>query len=176
MACVARLFPPAKGQDILIGALAGSAWRSRCWRLTFYGDGPMRQGIERLIRDANLSDRVEIAGYSESVESIWAKNHVLVMPSRYEGLPLALVEAMLCARPAVASDAAGNSEVLRDGFSGFIADAPTVKSFELALERLWENRARLRAMGENAAKRIREQVPAEPGRVFAERLKALAIA
>ena len=46
------------------------------------------------------------------VEEIWASNHVLVMPSRAEGFPLAIVEAMLCARPVLASDVAGNSEIV----------------------------------------------------------------
>jgi glycosyltransferase involved in cell wall biosynthesis len=44
-ACVGRLYVPAKGQDILLEALAGPAWLNRRWHLTFYGDGSMKDGI-----------------------------------------------------------------------------------------------------------------------------------
>src|SRR5262249_55981873 len=114
LACVARLHPPSKGQDILFEALATPQWASRPWRLYLYGEGPMRNLLERLAQRSGLSDRVVFAGY-KTVEEIWASNHVLVMPSRYEGLPLAIVEAMLCARPVIATDIAGNSEVVEDG-------------------------------------------------------------
>jgi Glycosyl transferases group 1 len=57
------------------------------------------------------------------------------MPSRYEGLPIVIVEAMLCERTVVATNVAGHSEVIEDGISGFLAHAPTVASVAKALER-----------------------------------------
>ena len=69
---------------------------------------------------------------------------MLVMPSRFEGLPLAIVEAMLCARPVVATDVAGHAEVVEDGVTGFLADAPTVGAIAAALERCWVRRGRPR--------------------------------
>jgi glycosyltransferase involved in cell wall biosynthesis len=173
LACVARLHPPSKGQDILLGALADPLWADRCWRLTFYGEGPMRDGIEQLVRYYGLQDRVTFAGYVASVERIWEKNHVLVMPSRYEGLPLAIVEAMLCGRPVVVTNIAGHSEVVEDGVSGFLADAPTVASMAGALERLWLRRADLRQMGSAAAISIRKQVPADPAGLFSANIERL---
>jgi glycosyltransferase involved in cell wall biosynthesis len=174
LACVGRLHPPSKGQDILLEALADAAWRDRGWHLTFYGDGPMRDGIGRMIERHGLRGRVEVAGFFASVEAIWSNNHVLLMPSRYEGLPLAIVEAMLCSRPVVATDVAGHSEVLQDGLTGFIADAPTPKSFGEALERLWLRRKELKMMGEVSARMIRKRIPADPMRSFAEKIKSLA--
>jgi glycosyltransferase involved in cell wall biosynthesis len=172
LACVARLHPPSKGQDILLEALSGSIWRGRKWNLALYGDGPMREGIQRMIDEFRLADRVEIAGFTNSVEQIWIKNHVLVMPSRYEGLPLAMVEAMLCGRPVVATDVAGHSEILTDGGNGFIA--PTAGSVARALERLWTERANLKSIGMVASRSIRHYVPSDPARYFAEKLKAIA--
>jgi glycosyltransferase involved in cell wall biosynthesis len=173
LACVARLHPPSKGQDILLGALADPVWADRRWRLTFYGDGPMRDGVERTVHYYGLQDRVKFAGYVASAEGIWAKNHVLVQPSRYEGLPLTIVEAMLCARPVVATDVAGHSEIVKDGVSGFLADAPTVCSVARALERLWKHRHELEAMGKTAASEIRKSVPADPSCVFSQKIQSL---
>jgi glycosyltransferase involved in cell wall biosynthesis len=172
-ACVARLHPPSKGQDILFEALAATAWKERPWRLHLYGEGPMRQTLERLAQNLGLSDRVVFAGFAP-VEKIWAANHVLLMPSRYEGLPLAMVEAMLCARPVVATDVAGHREIIEDGVTGFLADAPTVGSMAAALERFWERRSEAEGLGTAGASRIRQLVPPDPVRVFSDKLKQLA--
>jgi glycosyltransferase involved in cell wall biosynthesis len=172
-AYVGRLDPFTKGQDILLEALATPAWMNRRWRLTLYGNGRWKNGIEYLVQRFELERRVTLAGYVSRVEDIWAENHVLAMPSRLEGLPLAMVEAMLCGRPVVATDVAGHSEIVEDGVSGFLADAPTVKSMAEALERLWEHRNELKLMGEVAAKNIRKCVPADPAKVFSTKIQYL---
>jgi len=174
LAFVGRLHPTSKGQDILFEALANPVWSERSWRLTLYGEGPMRNSLQRMVQRLGLQDRVVFAGHVTSVEKIWVENHVLVMPSRSEGMPLAVVEAMLCARAVVATDVAGHSEIIHDGVTGFLADAPTVSSMANTLERLWAGRMTLEAMGKAAAKSIREHVPADPVRVFSEKMKSLA--
>jgi glycosyltransferase involved in cell wall biosynthesis len=171
-ACVGRLHPPSKGQDILLEALSTPAWRIRPWRVYFYGEGPMQQGIKRLACSLELSERVVFSGFA-AVQDIWAANHVLVMPSRSEGMPLAMVEAMLCARPVVATDVAGHAEVIKDGVTGFLADAPTASAVAAALERFWERHGEAEKIGQAGARRIRELMPHDPVRVFSEKLKNL---
>jgi glycosyltransferase involved in cell wall biosynthesis len=173
LACVGRLEPVSKGQHLLLEALADPVWRSRSWQLTLYGEGRQRNILERLVLRFALEDRVVFAGFVGAVDKIWAENHVLVLPSRHEGLPLAMVEAMLCARPVVATDVAGHSEIIEDGVTGFLANAPTVSSIGGALERLWNRRSDLEAMGRAAANSIREHVPSDPVRIFSEKLGGL---
>ena len=168
LAFVGRLHPASKGQDILLEALAGSQWRLRNWRLTLYGEGPVREGLARMASRLGLQNWVVLAGYETCVKRIGPENHVLVMPSRAEGLPLAIIEAMLCARPVVATDVAGHAEVVKDGVTGFLADAPTASSVAKALEMLWARREDLEAMGKAAAVSIRELVPPNPVRLFTE--------
>jgi glycosyltransferase involved in cell wall biosynthesis len=174
IACVGRLHPPSKGQDILLEALAAPIWHDRNWRLTLYGEGPMRDSIEWMVRRFGLENRVGFAGFVTPVEKIWAENHVLAMPSRYEGMPLAIVEAMLCGRPVLATDVAGHSEIVEDGVSGFLADSPTASSLNRALEEIWAKRTELEAIGKVAAKNIRERFSADPARAFAEKIKSIA--
>ena len=81
---------------------------------------------------------------------------------------------MLCGRPVIATDVAGNREVVEEGVTGFLADAPTAASFMAALERFWERRGEAEAIGGAAACRIRELVPPDPVRVFSDKLKKLA--
>ena len=132
----------------------------------------MRRGIDRFAAKLGLSDRVTFAGFA-AVEDIWAENHVLVTPSRFEGLPLAMVEAMLCARPVVATDVAGHAEVVEDGVTGFLADAPTVGAIAAALERFWVRREDAEEIGKAGARRIREIMPPDPVRIFSDKLVRL---
>lgn len=171
-ACVGRLDPPGKGQDILFEVLAAPAWTGRNWRLHLYGDGENRSGLERLARRLGLADRIVFEGHVADVEKIWSLNHVLVMPSRIEGLPLAMVEAMLCGRPVVATDVAGG-ELIEDGVTGFLADAAAVGCMGNALERFWARKEDAAKMGAAAAKRIRCLVPPDPARVFADKIREL---
>jgi glycosyltransferase involved in cell wall biosynthesis len=171
-ACVGRLHPPSKGQDILLEAFAGRDWKDRNWRLTFYGEGQMKENLERLAQRLKVRNRV-IFGGQTSVKDIWASNHILALASRYEGLPLVIVEAMLCGRPVVATNVAAHSEVIEDGVVGFLADAPTVPSVAKALERLWERRAEAEQMGKAAGARIRQLVPPDPIQVFSGKIKKL---
>jgi glycosyltransferase involved in cell wall biosynthesis len=172
LACVARLHPPSKGQDILFEALAAAPWGQRNWRLYLYGEGSMRECLERLVQCLGLGDRVVFAGYQD-VKEIWASNHVLIMPSRYEGLPLAIVEAMLCGRPVVATNVAGHSEIIEDGVTGFLADAPTVGSVADALERFWARRSNAKEIGAAASKRIRQLVPCDPTLIYSNKIKEI---
>jgi glycosyltransferase involved in cell wall biosynthesis len=171
-ACVGRLYPPSKGQDILFEALAQPQWKCRDWHLSIYGEGSVRLSLEWLARRLGISERVTFAGFARP-EEIWAENHVLVMPSRYEGLPLVMVEAMLCSRPVVATDVAGHAEIVEDGLTGFLADAPTPRAMAAALERFWVRRAEAEEIGAAGRRRVQQLVPPDPVRLFAEKLKAL---
>ena len=117
---------------------------------------------------------VDFRGQSNDVEGIWAEHHALVLPSRFEGMPLVVVEAMLCGRPCIVTDVGGNRELVRDGINGFMAKAPTVELLDEAMNRAWESRGRLKEMGRVAAQDVRQFVSRDPGEDFARELAALA--
>jgi glycosyltransferase involved in cell wall biosynthesis len=173
MACVGNLFPTEKGQDIMFEVLGTPKWRERNWHLTLYGNGPNREILEHLVATFKLQDRVSFAGYV-AVDKVWRENHILLMPSRYEGMPLTIVEAMFCGRPVVATDVGGNSELIEDGRTGFLAEAAVAKCFANALERMWSERYRLKEIGMLAAAGVRELVPEDPVGEFAKKLRTLA--
>lgn len=174
LACVGRLEPGTKGQDLLLRVLARESWRARPWQLSLFGQGNTGASMQRLTRMLGLEDRVKFCGQVPDLEKVWATHHALVLPSRAEGLPLAMVEAMLCARPVIVTDVAGNAEVLRDGATGFVAEAPTVRHLNAALERAWQQRENWQGIGHAAARSIREFVPRDPALEFARQLLALA--
>jgi len=117
---------------------------------------------------------ITFTGQVDNIEEIWSKHHLFVLASRYEGMPLALVEAMICGRPCVVTDVAGNRELVRDGINGFLAQAATVPLVEEALDRAWESRMRLKEMGRTASEDVRQWVSRDPAEDFARELAALA--
>ncbi len=97
-------------------------------------------------------------------------NVALVLPSRSKGLPLTLVEKMLCGRPAIVTNAGGSAEIVEDNINGFIAHAPTADAFDEALERAWTRRHEWEQIGKRAAESIRKIVPCDPAAQFAKML------
>jgi glycosyltransferase involved in cell wall biosynthesis len=174
LACVGRLCPPEKGQDLLLRVLARGKWRARQMTVTFYGTGEQEQALKGLATRLKL-ESVIFAGFVRDIASIWGRHHGLILPSRCEGLPLTLVEAMLCARVPIVTDVGGNSEVIIDGQNGFLAAAPTEDCLDEAMERAWQQREHWQAIGNAAADHIRTLVPPNPGRVFASSLLQIAL-
>jgi glycosyltransferase involved in cell wall biosynthesis len=170
---VARLEPAAKGQDLLLKTLARPEWRDRPVELNLFGTGPDEEALRRMAETLHLKN-VYFRGHVSDIGAIWEQNHLLVLPSRFEGLPLALVEAMWRGRPQVVTDVGGNAELCADGETGFVAEAPTVAAFSNAMERAWEHRKTWPAMGKAARCKAEEVVPREPISLFCERLKAAA--
>ncbi len=172
-AFVGRLEPGHKGIDLLLRAFAREHWKDRAVHLNIYGNGFSERSMKRMAEMLDLSSRVTFHGQISGSERIWRGNELLVLPSRHEGLPLAVTEAMLCGRPCVVTDVSGNREHFEDGISGFLAGGPTVDEVDRALNRAWENRDELGKMGRAAYSSIRDTIPRDPVGVFSERLLQL---
>jgi glycosyltransferase involved in cell wall biosynthesis len=169
LACVGRLFLLDKGQDVLLRVLAQEKWQNRELQVAFFGEGINREGLEALASKLEVRN-VSFHGQTNDVQSIWNNHHALIMASRTEGLPLTLVEAMLCGRTAIVTDVGGNREVLEDGVTGFLAAAASECEIDAALERAWQRRNEWQTMGLLAASRIRDLIPLDPATEFAEQL------
>jgi len=167
LACVGRLQPDAKGQDVLVDVLSRPEWKQRGMEVTFYGYGANQQWLRDYCVMKGLTAR--FGGFAD-VGSIWGDHHLLVHPARKEGMPIVVVEAALCGRPVVATATAGIRDFVQDGVSGFLCSFPEERIFAAAMERAWENRAQWQSMGEAACARTRSLLPARPEAYFAERL------
>ena len=164
LACVGRYEIGDKGQDVLLRVLNEKKWRERDIFVTFYGSGHHRASIQKLITNLKLTNAV-LGDYVDTID-IWRSNHALVMPTRFEGLPLALVEAMLCGRFGIVTNVSGNKEVIKDNVNGFLAEAPQVEYMDAAMERAWAQRENWEAIGKKAKSYIKTLVPEDPIREF----------
>jgi glycosyltransferase involved in cell wall biosynthesis len=172
LACVARYDPNAKGQDILLEVLADAKWRARPLAINLYGQGNNAGLLQKLVKFFGVQ-RVTLQGYMATPE-IWARNQALVLPSRYEGLPLSLVEAMLCRRTAIVTNVSGNGEVMTDDENGFLAKGTAPELLDEALERAWQRREEWEQLGLKARAHITSLVPEDPvGEFYRELVKFL---
>lgn len=172
LACVARLYLLDKGQDILLRLLARNKWQERKLHVSFFGEGVNRESLEFLAAKLGLQN-VSFEGHTNDVAGIWRNHHALILASRAEGMPLALVEAMMCGRPGIVTTVGGNAELVEDRVTGFLA-APVADSLDAALEDAWARRHELHEMGRLAAYRVRELIPPNPAEDFAHLLVNIA--
>jgi glycosyltransferase involved in cell wall biosynthesis len=146
--CVGRL-ARQKGQDVAIEALA--LMRTRSAHLRLVGDGPDRAALEALAAACGVADRVEFAGNQPSTAPHYRAADVVVVPSRWDGLSLGLLEAMACGAAVVASAVAGARVVVGAGLTVPPGDAVALAA---ALDDLVGDPGRRRAMGRAARDRV----------------------
>lgn len=85
------------------------------------GDGVLRPKLERLINKWGLNGRVILLGWRRDIARLLPALDVFVLTSRWEGMPIAAIEAMSCALPVVATDTGGISELIKDNDNGYLA-------------------------------------------------------
>ncbi|MDO7841839.1 glycosyltransferase family 4 protein [Sphingomonas immobilis] len=173
LACVARLDTVEKGQAALLRVLAQPKWRERPLRVSFYGAGPDAEGLREMARYLDV-ERADFPGFIATPERVWDDHHGLVLCSRCEGLPLAVVETMLSGRVAVITPAGGGAEVIEHGRTGFVAAGHSEFEIDAILEEAWASRDDWQAIGEAAGRSIRTQIPSDPSATLAAELSILA--
>jgi glycosyltransferase involved in cell wall biosynthesis len=169
-AFVGRLEPEHKGIDLLLRAFAREHWKGRNVQISIFGQGLSEKSVKRMAQMLHVDGRLNFQGVFSRVEDIWRNHELLILPSRHEGLPLAVIEAMMCGRPCLVTNVSGNPEHVVDGSTGFIAAGATVDAVDAALERAWLQREQLKDMGRAAHTAIRQQIPVDPIQTFAEEL------
>ncbi|WP_138733972.1 glycosyltransferase [Modestobacter excelsi] len=121
-----------KGFDVLVRAVAALP----DVHLVLVGDGPERQALDELVADLGVRDRVMMTGWSAEVSALMGSFDVLAVPSRWEGLPLVVLEAMLAGVPVVATPVGGIPDAVRHERTGLLVPVDDPAALTTALERL----------------------------------------
>ncbi|MEE9608295.1 MAG: glycosyltransferase [Myxococcota bacterium] len=143
---------PQKNQAMLLEAFR--RLRDRPAELWILGEGPLRGRLEARSRALGLGARVRWLGFRENPYPFFRAADCFALSSDHEGLPNALIEAMLCGVPAVATRCPyGPDELIEDGVSGSLVPVGQAAAFGEALVRLADDRAARRRMGAEAQRR-----------------------
>jgi glycosyltransferase involved in cell wall biosynthesis len=146
-----------KGFDLLIPAFAQVTARHPDWTLRICGDGPQRGRLVRLIIEHGLSNNVLLMGAVDRLDLQMAQASMYVLSSRYEGLPMVMIEAMTIGLPVVSFDCpTGPGDVIEDGRSGVLVPDGDVDALAAAMLAVIEDPDRRRALGAGAAARARD--------------------
>lgn len=150
---VGRLHPQ-KGLSDLLVAIAQVRAQVSPIRLLLVGDGELRSELEAQARLLGLSDIVTFAGIRMDVPEILAALYVFAFPSLWEGLPLAVLEAMAAGLPVVATRVGGIPEVVEDGVTGLLVPPRAPEALAEAIIALLQDRERAGAMGQAGRARV----------------------
>jgi len=143
-----------KGHRYLIDAARDVVMAHPDVHFLFVGEGELRSELEERARGLDLSERVHFLGVREDLPFLLASTDLFVMPSLWEGLSIALLEAMAAGRPIVTTSVSGAVEAMVPGETGFVVPAGEGRALAGAIVRLLSDGRRAEAMGERARGRV----------------------
>jgi GalNAc-alpha-(1->4)-GalNAc-alpha-(1->3)-diNAcBac-PP-undecaprenol alpha-1,4-N-acetyl-D-galactosaminyltransferase len=124
-----------KGFDVLTRSFAAVASKHPDWELVIYGEGPDRAYLERLRAESGFRERMSLPGLTKDSAGALRQANLFVLPSRFEGYPNALLEALGCGLPVVATDCpGGTAEILANGEYGMLVPPDDVSAMTAALD------------------------------------------
>ena len=145
-----------KGLDLAMHALGGL--KELNWEWHIAGDGPQMQALQSLAQELGIDDRVFFLGWQsrEQIRESYRQANVFLFPSRHEGMPNAILEAMSSGLPVIATCIAGNEELVIQGQTGYLVPSEDIESLQDALKKLLNNSALRQQMGEASRRRVEE--------------------
>ena len=152
---------PQKNFSLFLDIAAALAPRFPELRFLLAGEGPEESMLREKVGVLGLTDRIFFAGYVADTRQVYAAADILLMPSRFEGLPMTLLEAMAMGLPVVASKLDGIAEVIEDGREGFLIEPTDTQGFVDRCAALLENPAKSSELATNARTKIEARFSVE---------------
>jgi glycosyltransferase involved in cell wall biosynthesis len=165
-----------KGLDLGLRALAQLKDLEWEWRIA--GDGPQMDALKSLAQELGISERVTFLGWQtrEELTQWYHHSNLFLFPSRHEGMPNAVLEAMSSGLPVVATRIAGSEELVLDGVTGLLVNAEDVDSLRDGLRRLIVEEKMRMQMGQASRRRVEEEYSWEnTARQYSEILNTLVV-
>lgn len=153
--CVARL-SIEKGQDRLLEAFAAIKDK-KGWKVVLAGEGPMLGALQEQAIKLGISGDVVFLGKVKEVDKLLSEASIFTLPSRLEGYPNALCEAMAAGLPCLVFDGFPHEEIFKDGEEGIAIENGNIQKFSSALEALMNDKQKREYLGNNAL-RIKDRL------------------
>ena len=145
-----------KGFDILIDCWKEISRQYPDWQLDIYGEGSCREELQQQIYSLELGDKVKLCGRNYKIIEVYPQYSLHLMTSRYEGLPMTLIEAQACGLPSVVFNFQyGASDIVSDGCNGLIIEQGNRKLFIEAAMKMMSSEELRKEYGNNAIETVK---------------------
>ncbi len=152
---VGRLWPQ-KDPATFVKAAIAAIEAGQIGHFAIIGDGRLRSELKALLSEHHTGERIHLLGWRDDVAQVLPAFDVFVLPSRWEGMPLAILEAMACALPCVVSDIPGNRSLIDDGVDGYVVPIGDVEAFRSKLGILMADSSLRQAFGQAARSKVEQ--------------------
>lgn len=146
-----------KGFDLLIKSLFEIKDLLLDWNVEIYGEGEEKEVLNKMIESNNMNNIIKIKNPIKNIKDKYLESSIYVLSSRWEGLPMVLLEAMECGLPIVAYDCpTGPNEVIEDGKNGYLIKPNDIRSFAIKIKELIENENLRKSMGKYSKEKAQD--------------------
>ena len=149
-------FVPAKAHEILLQSLKNIIKAHPQVKVLFAGSGPAEDIIKKLAADLGLAKHIAFAGFRSDIPELYQILDLFVLPSRREGFPITILEAMASGIPAIVTDVGGNKDIISDGIDGFIIRPNNTEELTEKINFLIDNPETAERFAQTGQKTVRE--------------------
>lgn len=145
-----------KGFDLLIEAFSIFCKKNSEWNLVIVGDGEEKEKIEKLVTKYNLENRVSLDPFTNNIKEYFLNSSVLTLSSRWEGMPMIVLEALEMGIPTISFDITAITPLVDDGKEGYIVKSYDVESFAEAMLKIANSKETLKELSKNCVVKSKE--------------------
>jgi glycosyltransferase involved in cell wall biosynthesis len=146
-----------KGFDLLIEVAQKAKETNKKWQILIAGDGKLLQNLQEKAKEARVEKIFHLIGFTDTVASILKSVDVFVLPSRYEGMPNALLEAMAAGVANIATSVNGAPELVVEGETGYLVESENATQIYQRLDTILCDKKLRKSMGRKSQQRVRDQ-------------------
>lgn len=149
-------FSPPKEVIKLVKVAINICKKNENFKFIFVGDGTLYDKCVELVQANKMEERIFLPGWRNDIENWLSKFDVFILLSKWEGLPISILEAMAAGLPIIASNIKGNNELVSSE-NGYLVDVENREELEILIKSLPAKRKMLKKMGENSYKIMKQK-------------------
>ena len=164
-----------KNQELLIKAFAKFHQIHPEYELTIYGEGPLKEKLQNLVKDLNMEEFIKLPGIENDIKTKIYKASFFVLSSDYEGMPNSLMEALTLGLPCISTDCpcGGPKTLIEDGINGILTEVGNIDMLTEKMNMIIEHPELKDTLSKNAQKNIEKMHPEKINKQWEEYLESI---
>lgn len=144
---------PRKNHEVIIKMM--SEMKNSKLHFFIAGEGELTEDLKKMVSEKDLENNVRFLGFCRNISELCNSCDLFIFPSVHEGLSVALMEAMACGKPIIASKIRGNIDLIDEGKGGYLIDTYDVNGYKAAVSKILKNKELLKAFGDYNIEKVK---------------------